>query len=250
MNIGLRRGGGRPTHLILHYTGFADAARAIDWLANPESGVSCHYVVDVDGTVTQMVAEVHRAWHAGDSFWLGETDLNSWSVGIEIQNPGHDRGYPAFPLVQMEAVAALSRDILARNGIAADRVLAHSDIAPRRKIDPGEAFDWKWLADQGVGVWVPPSENLERPEIDGLRFGKLPRQVPPDHPVFAQSGDVFDAVRAGLARLGYDCPTEGPCCEATVAAIAAFQRRWRPARVDGVADAGTLDVVATIRQSG
>lgn len=243
MNIGTRKDGGRAMHLILHYTGFADAPRAIDWLADPKSGVSCHYVIDLDGTITQMVAEVHRAWHAGDSYWRGQTDINSWSVGIEIQNPGHDRGYPAFPLTQMEAVAALSRDIIARNGIAADRVLAHSDIAPWRKIDPGERFDWKWLAAHGVGRWVAPSDNMERPEIEGLPFGKLPVQLPADHPVFSQSGDTFDDVRKDVAAIGYDCPTDGPCCEKTVAAIAAFQRRWRPARVDGVADAGTLETV-------
>lgn len=250
MNIGTRRGGGRPTHLILHYTGFADAPRAIDWLAHRDSGVSCHYVIDEAGAITQMVAEAHRAWHAGDSFWRGETDLNSWSVGIEIQNPGHERGYPAFPDAQMEAVAALSRDIIDRNAIGADRVLAHSDIAPRRKIDPGEKFDWHWLGVRGVGRWVPPSDDMARPEIAGLPFGLLPKQLARDHAIFFQSGSALQTVRAGLAAIGYKCPTAGACCEASVAAIAAFQRRYRPARVDGVADAGTAETVRRVLEAG
>lgn len=245
-NIGERAPGAGPTHLILHYTGFSDAQSAIDWLAHPDSGVSCHYVIDTDGTVTQMVSETHRAWHAGQSYWAGEHDLNSWSVGIEIQNPGHDRGYPPFPMAQMEAVAALSRDIIARNRISADRVLAHSDIAPHRKIDPGEHFDWRWLADQGVGRWVAPAPLGDAPEIEGVPFGKLPVQLPADHAVFQQRGAALDALQRLLARIGYRSPDSGEACPVTVAAIAAFQRRHRPARVDGVTDSGTVETAERV----
>jgi N-acetylmuramoyl-L-alanine amidase len=140
-NIEPRKGCDRPDMLILHYTGMHTADKAIDWLARAESGVSCHYVIGRDGRVTQMVAESMRAWHAGVSHWAGETDINSRSIGIEIDNPGHELGYPDFPDQQMRAVETLSLDIVRRCNIRPDRVLAHSDIAPIRKIDPGEKFD-------------------------------------------------------------------------------------------------------------
>src|SRR5690606_19404653 len=116
-NVGDRRNGCRPYLVVLHYTGMASADKAIEWLANPESGVSCHYVIDEAGFITQMVPESMRAWHAGVSHWSGESDVNSASIGIEIQNPGHDRGYPDFPPEQMQAVAALCRDIAARRAV-------------------------------------------------------------------------------------------------------------------------------------
>src|SRR5690606_8241728 len=143
--------------LVLHYTGMMSAPRAIAWLAEPASRVSCHYVIDEAGLITQMVAESARAWHAGVGSWAGETDINSASIGIEIQNPGHDLGYPDFPEAQMKAVIDLSQDIIARNGIPSTRVLAHSDVSPGRKIDPGEKFDWAGLHAAGVGHWVAPA---------------------------------------------------------------------------------------------
>ena len=127
-------------------------AKAIDWLSRPDSGVSCHYGIDEDGRITQMVAEDLRAWHAGESIWDGETDINSASIGIEIHNPGHDFGYPDFPEMQMQAVEALSRDIIARHGIRPERVLAHSDVAPTRKRDPGEKFPWARLAARASAI--------------------------------------------------------------------------------------------------
>ena len=152
-----RRGIERPTMLVLHYTGMQNAQKAVRWLSLAESRVSCHYVIDEAGRITQMVPERLRAWHAGVSCWHGETDLNSASIGIEIHNPGHEDGYTDFPAAQIAAVIALSRDIVVRNRIAVPRVLAHSDIAPLRKIDPGEKFPWNELAAAGVGAWVPPS---------------------------------------------------------------------------------------------
>lgn len=135
LNFGPRKDGAKPDLLLLHYTGVASAAAAIAWLADPCSEVSCHYVVDVDGRITQMVAEAERAWHAGAGSWAGESDINSRSIGIEIQNLGHEAGYPEFPADQIAAVIALCGDIAARHGIGPERVLAHSDVAPPRKID-------------------------------------------------------------------------------------------------------------------
>lgn len=146
----------KPSLLILHYTGMSSAAKAIDWLARSESGVSCHYVVDEHGHVTQLVPEDSRAWHAGVSYWRGERDINSHSIGIEIHNPGHQHGYPEFPPRQMQAIIALSKDIVRRHHIAPDHILAHSDVAPGRKIDPGEKFNWLLLAKEGIGLWVRP----------------------------------------------------------------------------------------------
>ncbi len=148
-NVEPRLKGLTPSILVMHYTGLPTVERALDVLSRVDCKVSCHYVVDVDGRIIQMVPEALRAWHAGLSYWEGETDINSASIGIEIQNPGHANGYPEFPAVQIEAVAALSRDIVARHGIEARHVLAHSDIAPGRKIDPGEKFDWKGLGRSG-----------------------------------------------------------------------------------------------------
>lgn len=224
-NIEPRRGGATPDTLILHYTGFGDVDKAIAWLATPESRVSCHYVVDVDGAVTQMVAEADRAWHAGESVWHGETDMNSRSVGIEIHNPGHDRGYPEFPPAQMDAVIALSHDIIARHAITPPRVLAHSDVAPHRKIDPGEKFDWKLLFDAGIGHWVPPA----------------PLTPPGDRAL--NDPDEIRALQRNLAAYGYGCPVSGAVDRRTEFVIAAFQRHFRPARVDGRPDASTRDTL-------
>ena len=156
-NHGERKGGRRPTMLVLHYTGMPDEGEALQWLCNPVSQVSAHYFVFGDGRVLQMVPETRRAWHAGRSSWDGETDINSCSIGIEIANPGHPGGLPPFPDAQIESVAALAKDIVTRWGISPHHVLAHSDVAPGRKLDPGEAFPWQRLHEAGVGHWVAPS---------------------------------------------------------------------------------------------
>ncbi len=224
-NYGARRGWRVPDTILLHYTGMGTAEAAARWLSNPESKVSAHYLVEEDGTIIQMVSERHRAWHAGASYWAGESDINSASIGIEIHNHGHDApgGLPPYPRLQMEAVAALCRDIAARWPVRPERVLGHSDVAPGRKIDPGEHFDWRWLAEQGVGIWVPPAEAGEDA---GLGPG-------------AES-DKVAALKAKLARVGYGV-TPGPHFDDhTQAVVAAFQRRFRPARVDGRADASTI----------
>ena len=226
-NIEPRRGGARPDILLLHYTGMLSGAKAIAWLADPRSRVSCHYVVDEDGAITQMVAEDMRAWHAGVGAWEGVGDVNSRSIGIEIHNPGHDLGYPDYPAAQMRAVTALCRDIIARQGIAAHRVLAHSDIAPDRKKDPGEKFDWAGLARAGVGHWVAP----------GKVVGEATEPcVEPDAPLIAHAQRL-------LSDYGYGIAVSGAMDEATRKVVIAFQRHFRPARVDGRLDGSTIDTL-------
>ncbi|MGI9426080.1 MAG: N-acetylmuramoyl-L-alanine amidase, partial [Hyphomicrobiaceae bacterium] len=156
-NVNARIDVQRPTLLILHYTGLPTVERSITVLADPACQVSCHYVIDERGRITQMVPEGLRAWHAGLSYWQGQRDINSMSIGIEIQNPGHDAGYPDFPPQQMSSVIALAQDIIARYAMRPQHVLAHSDVAPMRKKDPGEKFGWSDLAAAGVGHWVSPA---------------------------------------------------------------------------------------------
>ncbi len=232
-NFEPRRLGVRPDILLLHYTGMKSAARAIDWLCRPESRVSSHYVIDEQGRVTQLVAEGARAWHAGVANWRGETDINSLSIGIEIHNPGHDDGYPDFPEAQMVRLEALCRDIVQRWQIAPERVLAHSDVAPRRKIDPGEKFDWERLHAAGVGRWVAPAPLDSRD--GGLELG-------------ARAPEVIEAQQR-LARFGYGVPMTGALDEETVIVLTAFQRHFRPARCDGRLDGSTLDTLQRLTKS-
>ena len=229
-NIEPRRGGLTPTILLLHYTGLPSVAKALEVLSRPDCKVSCHYVIDVDGRIVQMVAEEKRAWHAGQSFWAGETDVNSASIGIEVHNPGHQAGYPDFPEPQMRAVAALCRDIVARRAIRAHRVLAHSDVAPARKIDPGEKFDWLGLAEACVGHWVAP-EPVD-PADQGLDIGA--------------GAEAVAEAQALLARYGYEIAPSGRFDEETRIVVRAFQRHFRPARVDGRLDRSTLDTLARL----
>jgi N-acetylmuramoyl-L-alanine amidase len=227
-NHGERLAGDRPRQsppdmLILHYTGMPDAGEALQWLCNPASQVSCHYFVFENGHTLQLVPEARRAWHAGVSSWAGERDINSASIGIEIANPGHPGGLPEFPAEQIAAVTALCRDICARLAIPAHRVLAHSDVAPGRKIDPGERFFWRQLAEAGVGLWVEPA-----PIRDGRFFQR------------GEEGHPIQALQSMFALFGYDLPVTGVYDQRTQDVVEAFQRHWRPARVDGVADASTI----------
>jgi N-acetylmuramoyl-L-alanine amidase len=222
-NHGERRDGRAPDSLVLHYTGMADGPSAIRWLCTPESEVSCHYVVEEDGRVLQLVAEQRRAWHAGRSSWAGETDMNSASIGVEIVNAGHPGGLPPYPDRQVEAVIALCSDIVARYGLAAERVLAHSDIAPGRKLDPGERFPWRRLAEAGVGLWVAP-------QLAGSGSGLHPG---------ARGPSVTDLQEA-LRSYGYGIEPTGRYDTATETVVRAFQLHFRPDRVDGLADPETL----------
>jgi N-acetylmuramoyl-L-alanine amidase len=225
-NVGLRRGGQQPDILLLHYTGMRSAESARHWLCDPRSEVSCHYLVEEGGRIIQMVGEEMRAWHAGISYWAGETDINSRSIGIEIHNPGHEFGYRDFPAPQMRSVIALARDIVARHGIPGHRVLGHSDVAPSRKSDPGEKFDWAALAAAGVGFWVPPAP------IEG-DAGLAP----------GDQGQEVLALQRQLAAYGYGIAETGQYDDATVQVVRAFQRHFRPSRVDGVADRSTVQTL-------
>jgi len=191
--------------LVLHYTGMQSAESALDRLCDPEAKVSAHYVIDEDGAVAPLVSEYSRAWHAGEAFWRGETDINARSIGIELVNPGHEFGYRDFPEVQMAALVDLALDILARHPIPARNVVGHSDVSPRRKTDPGELFDWAGLARAGVGLWPGQAEPAEADQARVLEW---------------------------LAAFGYDS-SEGS------QAIAAFQRHFRPETIDGRADGQT-----------
>ena len=213
--------------LVLHYTGMTDTGAALALLRDPAAEVSCHYLVETDGTVWRMVPEGRRAWHAGVSFWRGRTGLNDRSIGIEIANPGHAQGYPEFPVLQLAVVCDLCLGILSRHPIAARDVVAHSDIAPDRKDDPGEKFDWAGFAAAGVGLW--------------------PRGVPD----LGTWGVVRDAaslqpVRAALGAIGYRVAPEGGLDPALATVLRAFQRHWRPEAVTGQADSGTLARVAAV----
>lgn len=223
-NIEPRQGGLKPTILLMHYTGMASCEKAVDWLSRPESKVSCHYVIDTDGTIIQMVREDLRAWHAGVSQWKGETDTNSSSIGIEIHNPGHGDDYCDFPDAQMSSVTDLSREIIERWGIAPEGVLGHSDVAPGRKIDPGEKFDWAGLAAAGIGRWVEP-------EPPGPLIGSHSQQP---------SDDDIAYVRRLLASYGYGIALDGRLDAEARKVISAFQIHFRPQRVDGVIDASTV----------
>jgi N-acetylmuramoyl-L-alanine amidase len=210
-----------PDMVLLHYTGMKTGGEALARMCDPEARVSAHYMVEEDGRVFTLVPEERRAWHAGQSFWKGQTDINGVSIGIEIVNPGHEWGYRAFPEAQIEALGALLDDIRSRWEIADSRILGHSDVAPARKEDPGELFPWRKLAEAGHGLWVEP-----RPAPgDPLKKGD-------------EETGVF-LLQAALSKLGYDNAPTGVFDEATEKNLIAFQRHWRPETIDGVADGET-----------
>ncbi|MGY9005858.1 MAG: N-acetylmuramoyl-L-alanine amidase [Alphaproteobacteria bacterium] len=154
-NFDARATGAKIDMLVLHYTGMESAEAASHRLCDPAAKVSAHYMIDEHGQIFALVDEDNRAWHAGLARWEEKTDINSCSIGIELVNPGHEFGYRDFPEPQMNALISLAHVILARHPIAAHRVLGHSDIAPLRKTDPGERFDWQALAAEGIGIFPP-----------------------------------------------------------------------------------------------
>jgi N-acetylmuramoyl-L-alanine amidase len=215
--------------LVLHYTGMPDGPGALARLTDPEAKVSSHYMIDEDGTIYALVPEGRRAWHAGVSHWAGASDVNARSIGIELVNPGPGPWARPFAEPLMRALEDLARDLLARHPIPRHRVLGHSDVAPARKQDPGEAFDWRRLAACGVGLW--------------------PGRVARRHSATLAPGDAGPAVRAlrrDLARFGYGIAPSGGYDAATAEVVTALQRHWRPGRVDGIADPETRDVLAAL----
>ena len=225
-NFGERRDVDGPDMLILHYTAMETAEAARDWLCVEESQVSAHYIVDELGVITQMVREKDRAWHAGQSIWKGVTDINSRSIGIEIANPGHDFGCPEFPQAQISSVIELSKSIIERHNIVPERVLGHSDIAPDRKRDPGEWFPWQELHASGVGHLVEPS-----PIRSGRYFMR------------GETGQPIEALQSMLSLYGYGTEITGEFDARTELDIIAFQRHFRPEKVDGIADMSTIETL-------
>ena len=213
--------------LLLHYTGMPTAAGALDRLCDPAAKVGAHYLIDEDGAVYALVDEDRRAWHAGVSYWRGERDINGRSIGIELVNPGHEFGYRPFPEPQMRALIGLCRDILARHAIPAARVLGHSDVAPARKEDPGELFDWPRLAAEGIGLW--PTGELTVSARQTLALGA--------------AGPAAQKLRRALAAFGYEAAGDGRYDTDLAVIVKAFQRHWRPAGVDGVADGETQAIL-------
>lgn len=229
--------------VVLHYTGMQNAEIALARLTDPAPvagkypgpwqkheiapdaplpRVSAHYVIDEDGAIFRVVPEEARAWHAGTSSWRGESDVNARAIGIEIVNGGHDFGLPNFPEAQIEALIALLGDILERRKLTPASVVAHSDIAPERKLDPGEKFPWRSLARAGVAVW-PARAALLEPDTDPV-----------------------SALQEQLLRIGYAVQASGVIDAPTKAALAAFQRRFRPERIDGAADDETRALIAAL----
>ncbi|AZG78653.1 thiamine phosphate synthase [Methylocystis rosea] len=219
----------RPiSSLVLHYTGMPTGESALALLCNERSEVSAHYVVNEDGSILQLVPEARRAWHAGISFWAGETDMNSSSIGIEIVHPGHDDPRP-YPAAQIEATAALAKDICRRHAIPPERVLAHSDIAPGRKRDPGEFFPWEELARLGVGRVVEQNPGLGATTVS-----------------LGDAGAKVASLQRDLAAYGYRVEQTGVYDAQTVQAVEAFQRHFRPTQVDGRADGETRVALANL----
>jgi N-acetylmuramoyl-L-alanine amidase len=223
-----------PDMLVLHYTGMQTGEAALTRLRDPNAEVSAHYLVTEDGGIVRLVDEARRAWHAGRGSWQGETDCNAASIGIEIVNPGHEFGYRDFPDPQVDAVISLISDIRTRWTIPDARIIGHSDLAPERKQDPGERFPWKRLAAVGHGLWFEPAQE---------RIAALGAPLGP-----GDEGLGVIVLRAGLHRLGYALQPGGEYDPATKATVEAFQRHWRPAQVDGIADGETRATLMGVLQ--
>jgi len=210
-----------PDMVVLHYTGMATGAAALARLRDPAAKVSAHYLIEEDGRLFALVAEERRAWHAGTASWKGAADINGASIGVEIVNPGHEFGYRPFTTAQIGAVIALIDEIKGRWTVPDGRILAHSDVAPARRQDPGELFPWRDLALAGHGLWAEPAA------------------APGDPLSVGEEGPGVFALQAGFSKLGYDLPPSGVYDEETACVVRAFQRHWRQARVDGAADGET-----------
>jgi N-acetylmuramoyl-L-alanine amidase len=229
-NHDARAPGARVDMLVFHYTGMETPEAAFACLCDAQAKVSAHYVIEENGDVTRLVEENRRAWHAGETSWLRQTDINSCSIGIELINPGHQFGYRAFPEAQMAATETLAGRIVSRYGIRPQRVLGHSDVAPIRKSDPGELFDWRRLAAKGIGLW--PGE-IGKADWAALKLG--------------DSGAGVARLQEDLFTLGYNVEVSGSYGAPTTVVVSAFQRHFRQAQVDGIADRETRAVLAAVR---
>jgi len=215
--------------VVLHYTGMQTGDEALARLCDPEAEVSAHYMIEEDGTVFQLVPEEKRAWHAGVSSWCGRDNINHYSIGIELVNPGHEFGYRAFPDRQIDSLLEVLAGIKSRHFIPCNGYIGHSDIAPDRKTDPGELFPWHILSKEGFGVCAD-TEGHSQTVL--LRDG--------------ESGAEFEKLNMDLAMLGYSIPSEEAVGPATHALISAFQSHWRQSRVTGYYDVGTAAVLSDL----
>jgi len=215
--------------LVMHYTDMLSAEEAVARLCDADARVSAHYVVSEAGEVFQLVEENQRAWHAGESHWRGSNAINARSIGIEIANRGHSHDYPAFPMEQMQAVAQLSKEILARHAIPERNVVAHSDVAFLRKMDPGEKFDWKFLAREGVGLFP-----FGAPKLTGTELHRN------------DTGTQVMRLQTSLANWGYGLKLDGEYGEKTQQCVIAFQRHYRPENIDGVWDNECAGLLAAL----
>lgn len=219
-NSGPRRGSAAPSLVVIHHTAMASAEAALARLCDPAAEVSAHYLITESGEVVRLVPEELRAWHAGAGEWAGAGDVNSRSVGIELANPGPLEGSPPYAEAQMRALEALLPGIMARWGIAPEGVIAHSDMAPERKQDPGAKFDWRRLALGGLSVWLDPEP--------------------------AEGAADAAAFQAAARRFGYPAPAGGAWCAATLAVLEAFRRRFLPADLGRAPDARAVAHMARL----
>lgn len=231
-NFDERPAGVGPSVLVLHYTGMESTQEALQRLRDPASLVSAHYFVQEEGEVFQLVDEAMRAWHAGVSHWRGEHSINDISIGIELANPGHEFGYTSFSKPQMAALEELCMDIVRRHAIEPINVVGHSDVAPGRKRDPGELFDWQRLAQSGVGLWLGALHDL------------------PGQGVETESAKTdWAALQSQMRALGYGLSISGQADRETRDALSAFQRHWRPQQVTGKADSHCLEVLGALLEA-
>jgi N-acetylmuramoyl-L-alanine amidase len=221
-NHDARPDGAAISMLVLHYTDLPSAEAALARLCDPSTEVSAHYLIDEAGAIHRLVPEARRAWHAGKSRWRGVEGVNAVSLGIELANPGHSHGYRPFPAAQMSALAALARDLIARHPIPPRNVVGHSDVAPERKLDPGELFDWRRLARAGIGLWPEGAGAPSAADFLLLREG--------------DQGPRVHALRAALGRYGYGLGADDRFDAHAAAVARAFQRHFRADRIDGAWD--------------
>ncbi len=240
-NHGSRPLGARVDMVVIHYTGMETAEAALERMCDPDAKVSAHYMIGEDGTVWRLVAERDRAWHAGKSRWAGARNINDISIGIELVNPGHEFGYRPFAPAQMAALTDLGREIVARHRIPPSRVLGHSDVACGRKQDPGELFDWAALAEAGLGLW-PAGTHGDAP-ADTAQGGKAGAETGPEP---GTSDLAIAAAQRQLCEYGYDIAITGTQDAASQKVVSAFQRHFRPGRIDGAIDTETAWLIRAL----
>jgi N-acetylmuramoyl-L-alanine amidase len=235
--------------IIIHYTDMISSEAALAWLINPSSHVSAHYLINEGGQIYQIVKEEQRAWHAGESYWQGRTNLNDCSIGIELANPGHSNGYTPFPEVQINALIELCLKIKERWNIPPNRILGHSDIAPGRKQDPGHLFPWERLAQEGLGMWPVPREESQWGELTEMLLQFVYEIGPLAHILLAFQRHFQPhkmprekKLMEMLSQLGYDITSPSHT-------LLAFQRHFQPHKLDGVADKETHTLLQGLLKS-